>query len=53
MIAWLEAAPRRVLAGVAAVGVGMLAFGGGRCCRMPIMTIMRTMGFGSYPLVRA
>ncbi len=27
MIAWLEAAPRRVLAGVAAVGVGMLAFG--------------------------
>lgn len=27
MIAWLEAAPRRVLAGVAAVGVAMLAFG--------------------------
>ncbi len=27
MIAWLEAAPRRVLAGVAALGVGMLAFG--------------------------
>jgi len=27
VIAWLEAAPRRVLAGVAAVGVAMLAFG--------------------------
>lgn len=27
MIAWLEAAPRRVLALVAAAGVGMLAFG--------------------------
>ncbi|MEY4713021.1 MAG: hypothetical protein RIS88_2471 [Pseudomonadota bacterium] len=27
MIAWLEAAPRRVLAGVAAAGVAMLAFG--------------------------